>query len=186
MPDRCSWCGSDPLYVDYHDNEWGVPESDGRKLWEQLTLEGFQSGLSWITILRKREGFRKAFASFDPEVVAAWGETEVEVLLQDAGIVRHRGKIEATISNARAFLDLESAGPGFAKFVWDYVDDSPKQPNVKSLSEVPGKTDLSVQISRECHPRQRTTRPNSHCSSSRPRPKLRLLLTMQQVLMEFP
>ena len=135
--------------VDSHDKEWGVPESDGRKLWEQLTLEGFQSGLSWITILRKREGFRKAFAGFDPEVVAGWGEAEVEDLLQDAGIVRHRGKIEATIGNARAFLDLEASGPGFAKFVWDYVDGSPMQSNVQALSEVPGKTDLSVQMSKD-------------------------------------
>jgi DNA-3-methyladenine glycosylase I len=149
MTERCSWCGSDPLYVDYHDDEWGVPETDGRKLWEQLTLEGFQAGLSWITILRKREGFRSAFAGFDPEVVAGWGEAEIGNLLQDAGIVRHRGKIEATISNARAFLALEDTGPGFAKFVWDYVDGRPRQSGATTLADVPGKTDLSVQMSRD-------------------------------------
>ena len=149
MTERCSWCGSDPLYVAYHDDEWGVPESDGPKLWEQLTLEGFQAGLSWITILRKRGGFRSAFAGFDPEVIAGWGDTEVEALLQDAGIVRHRGKIEATISNARAFLKLENSGPGFSKFVWSYVDGTPRQPGVKSLSDIPGKTDLSVRMSKD-------------------------------------
>jgi DNA-3-methyladenine glycosylase I len=149
MTERCSWCGSDPLYVAYHDDEWGVPETDGRKLWEQLTLEGFQAGLSWITILRKREGFRRAFAGFDPEVVAGWGQTEVETLLQDAGIVRHRGKIEATIGNARAFLALEESGPGFAKLIWNYVDGVPQQSGAMSLSDVPGKTDLSVQMSKD-------------------------------------
>ena len=149
MTKRCTWCGEDPLYVEYHDKEWGVPEGDGRKLWEQLTLEGFQSGLSWITILRKREGFRKAFADFNPEEVAGWGETQVQALLQDAGIVRHRGKIEATIGNARAFLELENSGPGFAKFVWNYVDGSPRQSGVRSLSEIPGKTEMSVQMSKD-------------------------------------
>lgn len=102
MAERCGWCGQDPLYVAYHDTEWGVPDRDPRALWEKLVLDGFQAGLSWITILRKREAFRAAFAGFDPEVIAGWGPTEVERLLQDPGIVRHRGKIEATITNAQA------------------------------------------------------------------------------------
>ena len=149
MTERCSWCGEDPLYVSYHDREWGVPEGDGRRLWEQLTLEGFQSGLSWITILRKREGFRRAFAGFDPEVVASWGDPEIGELVQDAGIVRHRGKIEATISNARAFLALEENGPGFAQFVWSYVDGTPLQSGARTLSDVPGKTGLSERMSKD-------------------------------------
>lgn len=109
---RCPWCGTDPLYVAYHDSEWGIPEHDPRALWECLMLEAFQAGLSWITILRRRETFRAAFAGFDPAVVATWGEAETLRLLQDPGIIRHRGKIEATIRGARAFLRIE-AGEGF-------------------------------------------------------------------------
>lgn len=146
--ERCEWCGSDPLYVAYHDDEWGVPEHHPRALWEQLTLEGFQAGLSWITILRKREGFRKAFAGFDPHIVAGWGENEVERLLQDPGIVRHRGKIEATISNARVFLDLE-AGQGFTDFIWRYVDGVSVQNNPKSMADVPAETPVSKAMSKD-------------------------------------
>jgi DNA-3-methyladenine glycosylase I len=120
-PGRCEWCGTDPLYVAYHDTEWGVPERDGRALWEKLVLDGFQAGLAWITILRKREAFRAAFDGFDPEVIAGWGEAEVTRLLSDPGIVRHRGKIEATIGNAKAYLAIERQD-GFADFVWSYVD----------------------------------------------------------------
>ncbi|MEM7488213.1 MAG: DNA-3-methyladenine glycosylase I [Pseudomonadota bacterium] len=145
--ERCGWVGDDPLYLAYHDTEWGVPERDGRALWEQLTLEGFQAGLSWITILRKREGFRAAFAGFDPEVVAHWGEAEVTRLLVDPGIVRHRGKIEATISNARAFLDIEAKG-GFAFLVWDFVDGRPVQGRRADLSEVPAQTPVSKAMSK--------------------------------------
>ena len=108
MTERCPWCGTDPLYVAYHDGEWGVPLRDGRALWEALVLEGFQAGLSWITILRKREAFRAGFAGFVPEVVAGWGEAEVARLLSDPGIVRHRGKIEGAIRSARAFLEVEA------------------------------------------------------------------------------
>jgi DNA-3-methyladenine glycosylase I len=120
---RCDWCGSDPLYVAYHDTEWGVPERDGRALWEKLILDGFQAGLAWITILRKRDAFREAFEGFDPEKIAGWGEAEVAPCW-DPGIVRHRGKIEATIANARAYLEIEQQG-GFAEFVWSYVDGVP-------------------------------------------------------------
>ena len=122
--DRCLWCGVDPLYVTYHDTEWGVPERDSRALWEKLILDGFQAGLAWITILRKRDAFRAAFEGFEPEIIAGWGEPDVLRLLSDPGIVRHRGKIEAAISNAQAYLDLERQN-GFADFVWSYVDGSP-------------------------------------------------------------
>ncbi len=116
MAERCGWVGQDPLYMDYHDNEWGVPQYDSRVLWENLVLESFQSGLSWITILKKREGFRKAFIGFDAEAIAGWGESDVARLLADPGIVRHRGKILATIANANAWVELEKE-QGFGPFL---------------------------------------------------------------------
>lgn len=121
---RCAWCGTDPLYVAYHDDEWGRPLHDARALWECLILEGFQAGLSWITILRRREGFRAAFQGFDPAQIATWGEDEVVRRLADPGIIRHRGKIEATIAGARAFLRIE-AGEGFDAFLWKNVGHRP-------------------------------------------------------------
>ncbi|PTE23112.1 DNA-3-methyladenine glycosylase I [Cereibacter changlensis JA139] len=124
--ERCAWCGTHPLYVAYHDHEWGVPEWDSRALWEKLVLDGFQAGLAWITILRKREAFRAAFAGFDPAVVATWGEPEVQRLLADPGIVRHRGKIEATIGNAKAYLRIEERG-SFSDFLWQHVGGHPVQ-----------------------------------------------------------
>ncbi|PRX37308.1 DNA-3-methyladenine glycosylase I [Meinhardsimonia xiamenensis] len=145
---RCPWCGDDPLYVAYHDEEWGVPERDSRALWEKLVLDGFQAGLSWITILRKRENFRAAFAGFDPEVIARWGEAEVARLLADPGIVRHRGKIEATITNARAWLEIE-AREGFATFLWSRVGGAPIQNRFRRMDEVPAETPLSQHISRD-------------------------------------
>ena len=108
--ERCGWAGPEQIYLDYHDTEWGVPEFDSRALWEKLVLDGFQAGLSWITILKKRDSFRAAFADFDPNVIARWGEREVALLLQDKGIIRHRGKIEATITNAQAWQRLEARG----------------------------------------------------------------------------
>ncbi len=146
--ERCGWCGTDPLYVAYHDNEWGVPERDPRALWEKLVLDGFQAGLAWITILRKREAFREAFAGFEPEVIAGWGEAEVARLLADPGIVRHRGKIEATIGNARAYLEIE-ADQGFAPFLWSYVGGRPMQNRWTRLSEVPAETQLSRRLSED-------------------------------------
>lgn len=148
MTQRCTWCGTEPLYVDYHDTEWGVPVHDGRELWEKLMLEGFQAGLSWITILRKRETFRQAFDGFDPYRVARYDQQDVTRLLGDAGIVRHRGKIEATIGNARAWIDIEER-EGFAKFIWNYVDDTPIQNGFATMSEVPGETPLSRQLSKD-------------------------------------
>jgi DNA-3-methyladenine glycosylase I len=144
---RCPWCGTDPLYVAYHDAEWGVPEHDGRALYEKLMLDGFQAGLAWITILRKREGFRDAFAGFDPAVIAGWGEAEVARLLADPGIVRHRGKIEAAIRGARAWGEIESR-EGFAAFLWDHVDGRPVQNRWASMAEVPAFTPLSQAISK--------------------------------------
>jgi DNA-3-methyladenine glycosylase I len=145
---RCDWCGTDPVYVAYHDTEWGVPERDSRALWEKLVLDGFQAGLSWFTILRKRPAFRAAFAGFDPTVVARWGETEVQRLLADPGIVRHRGKIEATILSARAWERIE-AQEGFATRLWRYTDGQPIVNRFHSMTEVPAETDLSRRISRD-------------------------------------
>lgn len=148
MGERCGWCGDDPLYVAYHDTEWGVPEYDGRALWEKLILDGFQAGLSWITILRKRENFRAAFEGFEPEVIASWGEPEVAQLLTNEGIIRHRGKIEATIGNAQAYLDMGGAQV-FADRMWGYVGGAPLVNDFASLNEVPASTPLSTQISKD-------------------------------------
>ena len=148
MVTRCSWAGDDPLYQHYHDTEWGVPEYDSRALWEKLVLDGFQAGLSWITILRKRDNFRAAFAGFDPHIIATWGEAEVQRLLGDPGIIRHRGKIEATITNARAWQKIE-AQQGFDKFLWDYVGGTPLVNHWQTMAEVPTQTPLSQQISKD-------------------------------------
>lgn len=148
MQDRCPWCGTDPLYIAYHDDEWGVPERDPRALWEKLILEGFQAGLSWITILRKRENFRRAFAGFDPATIAGWGEADVARLMADPGIVRHRGKIEGTIRSARAYLTVE-ARDGFADYLWKHVDGRPHQTNPRSMADVPGETPLAKAISNQ-------------------------------------
>ncbi|MCC5974551.1 MAG: DNA-3-methyladenine glycosylase I [Rubellimicrobium sp.] len=148
MVERCGWSGQDPLYQAYHDHEWGVPEHDSRALWEKLVLDGFQAGLSWITILRKRENFRRAFAGFDPDVVAGWDEADVVRLLADPGIVRHRGKIEATIGNARAWQRIE-AREGFSQFLWAYVDGRPIVNHPRTLAEVPVRTPLSERISKD-------------------------------------
>lgn len=146
--ERCGWCGDEPIYVNYHDTEWGVPEWDGRALWEKLILDGFQAGLSWITILKKRDNFRTAFQGFDPAVIAEWRASDVTRLLADKGIVRHRGKIEATIGNAQAFLDLGGA-QAFSDMMWAYVGGSPLVNRFATLSEVPPATPLSTQVSKD-------------------------------------
>ena len=146
--ERCGWVGADPLYEAYHDTEWGVPEYDSCALWEKLVLDGFQAGLSWITILRKRDNFRAAFHGFDPDVIATWGEAEIARLLADPGIIRHRGKIEATIGNAKAWQRIE-AEQGFDRYLWDHVGGSPIQNHWQSLAEVPAQTELSVQLSKD-------------------------------------
>ena len=133
MTERCPWCGQDPLYVAYHDHEWGVPEWDSRALWEKLVLDGFQAGLSWITILKKRDSFRAAFDGFDPTLVASWGEAQVAAALANPGIIRHRGKIEATVKNARAYLALQEKGD-FAALLWNFVGGTPLQNTLAAQS----------------------------------------------------
>lgn len=146
MP-RCTWCGSDPLYVAYHDEEWGVPEYDPRSLWEKLVLDGFQAGLSWITILRKRDNFRDEFDGFDPEKVAAWDEARIQAALQNPGIIRHRGKIEATVKGARLFLEIEQQ-EGFSPWLWSFVGGDPVVNHFASMAEVPASTPESVAMSK--------------------------------------
>ena len=146
---RCTWPGTDPLYVAYHDEEWGVPEYDDRALYEKLVLDGFQAGLAWITILRKRENFRKAFDGFEPEKIARYTPKKVERLMQDAGIVRNRAKIEGAIRSARGWLDIMEKGPGFSELLWDYVDGKPKANNFRTSGQIPADTPLSRTISKE-------------------------------------
>lgn len=146
--ERCSWVGSDQIYLDYHDTEWGVPEYDSRALWEKLILDGFQAGLSWITILKKRDAFRRAFVGFEPEIIAQWSSTEVDILLHNPDIVRHRGKIEATIGNAQAYLRLEVNMP-FSERMWGYVDGVPINAGYTSRNQVPTQSLLSLKISND-------------------------------------
>src|SRR5437773_5443950 len=141
---RCSWAGGEPMMQEYHDTEWGAPEYDSRALWEKLMLDGFQAGLSWSIILRKREAFRKAFKNFEPEKVARFGSAEVRRLLGDPGIVRSRAKIEATISGARAFLAMQEAGLGFSEFVWGLAGGKP----IQNTGKIPTQTPLSVEMSK--------------------------------------
>lgn len=148
MVERCGWVGTEPIYEAYHDTEWGVPEYDSRALWEKLVLDGFQAGLSWITILKKRDNFRAAFAGFDPNIIAGWDEPDIIRLLDDPGIIRHRGKIAATIGNARAWQNIEQR-QGFDRFLWDYVDGKPLLNHWASLAQVPAQTTLSVQLSKD-------------------------------------
>jgi DNA-3-methyladenine glycosylase I len=140
---RCAWADGDPLMREYHDTEWGVPEHDGRALWEALVLDGFQAGLSWITILRKREAFREQFRGFVPKIVAGFGEKEITRALANPGIVRSRAKIEATIANARVYLKMDADGEGLSTFAWSLVGDTP----AKIRGDVPAKTPLSESIS---------------------------------------
>ncbi len=142
---RCSWAQNDPLYRAYHDEEWGVPQYDSRTLWEMLMLEGFQAGLAWIVILRKREAFRKAFKNFDPAQVARFDEADIERLLQDSGIVRSRAKIEATINGAKIYLAMQAAGEDFSAFAWKMAGGRPRQ----NTGPVPPSTPVSEEISKE-------------------------------------
>lgn len=146
---RCDWAGSDPLYIHYHDTEWGVPECSDQALFEKLILEGFQAGLSWITILRKRESFRQAFAGFDAVKMLSFSPAKRKALMQNSGIIRNRSKIEAAFLNAKAFLEFQEAGPGLGAFFWDAVDGRPIQNNYKTLADIPAKTALSETVSKE-------------------------------------
>jgi DNA-3-methyladenine glycosylase I len=146
---RCSWPKQDPLYIAYHDEEWGVPEYDDRALYEKLVLDGFQAGLSWITILRKRDNFRRAFDGFAPEKIARYRKSKIERLMGDAGIVRNRAKIEGAVLSARAWLEVMEKGPGFAKMLWDFVDGQPKLNNFRTSKQVPAETAISRAMSKE-------------------------------------
>ena len=146
---RCPWPKEDPLYVSYHDTEWGVPEYDDRALFEKLILDGFQAGLSWITILRKRDNFRKAFDDFDPEKIARYTPRKVEKLMQDAGIVRNRLKIDGTISSARAYLDIMEKSDGFSDLLWSHMGGRPLVNEFKTTKSVPAETPLSRVISKD-------------------------------------
>jgi DNA-3-methyladenine glycosylase I len=146
---RCPWPGTDPLYVAYHDEEWGVPERDDRALYEKLVLDGFQAGLSWITILRKREAFRRAFDDFAPDKIARYSKRKVEALMQDQGIVRNRAKIEGTIASARAWIDIMENGLGFGTYLWDFVDGRPIVNRHRRMADIPAETELSRAISKD-------------------------------------
>jgi DNA-3-methyladenine glycosylase I len=137
---RCPWCGTDPLYMDYHDNEWGKPLYDNQKLFEFLILEGAQAGLSWITVLRKRENYRKAFDNFNPEKIARYTDAKKAKLLLNEGIIRNRLKIDSAIKNANAYLTMQKNGEDFSEFLWSFVGGKPKQNKWKSMSQVPAFT----------------------------------------------
>jgi DNA-3-methyladenine glycosylase I len=145
---RCAWHGDDELYVAYHDDEWGVPEYDDRALFEKLILDGFQAGLSRITILRKREAFRVAFDGFNPDAIVHYGPAKVEQLMNNAGIVRNRSKIESTIANARGYLEIMDQD-GFARYLWNFVDGAPLQNAITSMKDLPAETALSKAISKD-------------------------------------
>ena len=145
---RCGWVTQDPLYLAYHDKEWGVPQTDSQKLFEMICLEGQQAGLSWITVLKKRENYRRCFHQFDPTAVALMQQDDVERLLQDASIIRHRGKIEAIINNANAFLAMEASGENFSEFVWSFVDHTPQVTRAAALSDIPAMTPASDELSK--------------------------------------
>ena len=152
-PIRCAWCADRPLLQAYHDAEWGVPVHDDRRLFEMLTLEGAQAGLSWETVLKKRDAYRKAFCNFDPEAVARFGDGDVQRLLGDAGIVRHRGKIESTIGNARAFLQVQREFGSFDAYIWGFVDGRPIDHRIARLGDVVAKSPESDRISRDLQKR---------------------------------
>jgi DNA-3-methyladenine glycosylase I len=145
---RCGWPGTDPLYVAYHDEEWGVPEYDSRALFEKLLLDGFQAGLSWITILRKRDAFRRAFEGFEPEKIARFDDAQVAVLMADAGIVRNRAKIDAAVTSARAFLALQ-AEQGFSDYLWGFLEGRPIVNRFTTLGQIPAATPLAETISKD-------------------------------------
>jgi DNA-3-methyladenine glycosylase I len=148
MSERCGWCGEDPLYIAYHDEEWGVPQHDDRRLFEKLILEGAQAGLSWITILRKREAYREAYLGFDPVKVAAMTDAELEIVLQNPGVVRNRLKVFSARENARAFLAVQGEFGSFDRFLWSFVGGTPKVNHPRSLAEVPAVTPEAEALSK--------------------------------------
>lgn len=144
---RCAWATSEPIYTAYHDDEWGVPKTGDQAFYEKLVLEGFQAGLSWITILRKREHFRKVFDNFDAKKIVRYGDTKIAELMGDAGIIRNRAKIEATISNAKALLEMQQS-QSLSKFLWDFVDGTPQQNSIRDFSDIPAQTPTSAAIAK--------------------------------------
>ncbi|MGE5678609.1 MAG: DNA-3-methyladenine glycosylase I, partial [Pseudomonadota bacterium] len=150
---RCSWCGGDELYVRYHDEEWGKPVYEDRKQFEFLVLESAQAGLSWITILRKRESYRKAYEGFDPAVVAGFGEEKIKELMSNNGIIRNERKIRASINNAQRFLEIQQEYGSFCNYIWGFVNNKPLINKWESISEIPAKTELSEKISKDLNKR---------------------------------
>lgn len=146
---RCDWCASDPLYIDYHDTEWGVPVHDDRAIFEFLILEGMQAGLSWLTILRKRENFRKAFDNFNPEKIARYDQRKIKKLLSDPGIIRNRLKVAAAVTNAKAFLKTQEESGTFDKYIWQFVDGKPLKNRWKSIKQIPPRTKESDAMSKD-------------------------------------
>lgn len=149
MKKRCAWCGEDPLYVAYHDEEWGVAVTDDARMFEFLILETFQAGLSWITVLKKRENFRKAFDNFDYKKIANYSQTKIDSLLQDAGIIRNKLKIHATISNAKAYMEVQKEFGSFCDYIWGFVDGKPIKNNCKTMKDIPANTPLSDALSKD-------------------------------------
>lgn len=149
VTNRCPWCGTDPLYVEYHDKEWGVPVYDDQILFEFLILESFQAGLSWITILRKRENFRKAFDDFNYKKIAIYPESKIQSLLQNEGIIRNKLKVRAAVTNAQAFMEVQKEFGSFSNYIWGFVDGKPIKNNLKSLKDAPATTALSDKISKD-------------------------------------
>lgn len=148
MKTRCAWVGNTPIYIDYHDNEWGKPEYDSLKLFEKICLEVQQAGLSWITVLKKRENYRNAFHQFDPEKIAKMTALDVDKLMEDVGLIRHRKKLEAIITNAKAYLEMQKCGENFSDFIWAFVNHQPQINDVPDLSCVPAKTLTSIAMSK--------------------------------------
>lgn len=145
---RCAWAGDSPIYIDYHDNEWGKPQFDSQKLFEKICLEGQQAGLSWITVLKKRDAYRAAFHHFEPKNVAKMTASDIDELMQNAGLIRHRAKLEAIVKNANAFLEMEKRGEDFSDFIWSFVNHRPIINDVPDLSVVPAKTEISKAMSK--------------------------------------
>ncbi|MCT4612312.1 MAG: DNA-3-methyladenine glycosylase I [Clostridia bacterium] len=147
--ERCFWVGKDQIYIDYHDNEWGVPVHDDRKLFEMLTLEGAQAGLSWITVLKKRENYKKAFNNFDVSKISNYDQNKIDELLHNEGIIRNRLKINSTVTNAKAFINVQDEFGSFDKYIWSFVNNTPIINNFKTQDELPTKTELSDKISKD-------------------------------------
>ncbi|MGX3066764.1 DNA-3-methyladenine glycosylase I [Ursidibacter arcticus] len=145
---RCSWAGDSQIYIDYHDHEWGKPEFNSQKLFEKICLEGQQAGLSWITVLKKREHYRAAFYQFDPQKIAKMSENDLDRLMENQGLIRHRAKLAAIIRNAKAYLAMQAEGEDFSQFIWSFVNGKPQVNNITDLSDVPAKTDISKAMSK--------------------------------------